>query len=345
MEGKWTIIDIPDMLNRELQIELRTRRRAERNNAAEPDQEAVSFWRRVSLKLEKHTLMRIWQEAFKVIMAKSLRQDTCRHDDVSQLKKVGNKFASQTHCGMCKKTIVYEHTREGVISWMRMFDLLVTKKVLPPIPMEMHPSDPDAYKYCMRCAHPMERVKTVSYQYAMYQCSQHSAKEPCPFARNGHYPPGDHRAPRSSSTKTQEEKDKHRKKKMWLEHDTVTTAENVKISGSTINTIGNRYKDASYKEIFENGPSYVDWAIATAPPGSSSSVELKHMASFFLAAHECRILCNADAQASESPNACGSTTQPRGPGSFKKGKTPKAKAKSANPEHYDMETSDETPDN
>ena len=186
----------------------------------------------------------------------------------------------------------------------------------------------------MRCAHPMERVTAISRHNTMYQCSQHSAKDPCTYARNGHYPSGDHHV---WARKAQEEKDNNRKKKLWLDHNTVITAEKVKISGATMNLIGRKYKDTSYMEIFENGPQYVEWATATAPPGSEASVELKHMASFFTAAQECRLLCSASAQASDSPNAFGSTTQPRGPASFKKkSKTPKAKAKPASPEHFNL---------
>ena len=111
--------------------------------------------------------------------------------------------------------------------------------------------------------------------------------------------------------------------KLWREHNTVITAENVKISGETMNLTGQKYKDVSYREIFESGPQYVDWVIWIATLDSDATVELKQMSSFFTAAKDCRLLCrsNESALASDSPNAFGSTTQPRGPASFKKKST------------------------
>ena len=151
----------------------------------------------------------------------------------------------------------------------------------------------------------MERVNS-----SMYQCSQHSAANMCTFARNGHYPPGDHQK------KAQKDTEDNRKMKLWTEYNTVVTAAKEKISGATINNIGRTFKGVSYKEIFEKKDhkgenQYVDWALATAPPESSASPELKHMASFFLAAQEVTLLCAA--QHSSSQHAAGSTTM--GPGS------------------------------
>ena len=255
----------------------------------------------------------IWQEAFRGIHTKSLQPGTCKHDDPTRLMQKGNKYARQTFCQKCKKTVIYDHTKEGVISWMKTFGTLVQKKVLHPNPSMIHPEEPEASRYCKRCAYPMERVNS-----SMYQCSQHSASNMCSFARNGHYPPGDHQ------NKSQTDTDNSRKKKLWLEHDTVITTFHGKVSGATINTIGRKFKDTSYKEIFQRRDHkgenpYVEWVLATAPQSSDASPELKHMADFFLAAQEVTLLC------SEPPSSSpGSTTQPTG--AANSNRKPKAKA-------------------
>ena len=79
-------------------------------------------------------------------------------------------------------------------------------------------------------------------------------------------------------------------------------------------------------DIFKNAPNYVTWAISTAPPGSEASVELKHMASFFVAARQCQIDFEDRDPPSNSPPSS-SSTQPRGKGSFKtSASAPKAAA-------------------
>ena len=337
----WEVIDVPEMLNVEMQIELRSRNRAERNRTAEqerePDPATVSFWRRVYLKLEKHDMWLIWQEAFKIIQQKSLQPETCRHDDPTRLRATGNKYCRQVFCQMCKKTVVYEHTKDGVISWMNTFGDLVRKKVLPPHPDMLHPEEPAASRYCRRCAHPMVRVNN-----SMYQCSQHSAANMCTFARNGHYPPGDRQK------KAQKDTEDNRKMKLWTEYDTVITATKDKISGATINTIGRTFKGVSYKEIFETTDHkgekpYVEWALATAPSDSGASPELKHMASFLLAAQEVTLLIAAQPSSSQPASSSatmgpGSTTQPTGAANAKR----KAKAKpKTSPVTVNMAESDE----
>jgi hypothetical protein len=218
---------------------------------------------------------------------------------------------------------------------MQQYTKLVVKKKIPPVTYEtgaIHPDDPAASRYCRRCVHLMEPIKIGSGK-VWHQCSQHSANPPCPFARNGHLPPS-HELP-----KAKQEKSTSIKRKLWLEHNTVITPDNVKISGATVNNIGKKYNGKTYMEIFENGPQYVSWAIATAPPQSEASVELKHMASFFLEASRCKEKYQNEPD-SNSPRASSSTTQPRGKSSFAK---PKGKPKAAQPAHYNMaeETSEE----
>ena len=94
-----------------------------------------------------------------------------------------------------------------------------------------------------------------------------------------------------------------------------------------MNLTGQMYKNLSYREIFENGPHYVDWVIWMVTLDSDATVELKHMSSFFTAAKDCRLLCRSNESAlgldypnafrssesalgSDSPNASGSTDPP-----------------------------------
>ena len=72
------------------------------------------------------------------------------------------------------------------------------------------------------------------------------------------------------------------------------------------------FKNRTYREIFENGPHYVDWVIWMVDLDSDATVELKHMSSFFTAAKDCRLLCRSieSALGSDSPNASGSTDPP-----------------------------------
>ena len=118
---------------------------------------------------------------------------------------------------------------------------------------------------------------------------------------------------------------------MWSDHNTVVTPENLKISGATVNEIGKTVHGQKYIDIFLNCPKYVTWAISTAPPESEGSVELKHMASFFLAARQCQE--EFDPPSSSPPSS--STTQPRGKSSFKKSAAaPKKETKQ--PEAFNM---------
>ena len=96
----------------------------------------------------------------------------------------------------------------------------------------------------------------------------------------------------------------------------MVTPENLKISGTTVNEIGKTVRGLQYMDIFKNAPKYVTWAISTAPPGSEASVELNHMASFFVAARQCQIDFEDPDPPSNSPTSS-SSTQPRGKGSFK----------------------------
>ena len=244
-----------------------------------------------------------------------------------------NKYAHQTFCHKCKKTVLYEYTKDGVISWMGTFGTLVEKKVYPLSTQILHPENPGASQYCRRCAYPMVRVRRST----MYQCSRHDATvEPCPYARNGHFPPGEYQR---QATK---QKDNNHKKKLWLDHNTVITPENGKISGATINEIG-KMKGMTYMSILENAPDYVNWATGIAGPNSKASVELKHIASFFVAAQECQLLCSEPASGSQL--ASGSTTQPRGANSFRGFKATakaaaKAKAKAA-AEQFNLDSEEE----
>ena len=93
-------------------------------------------------------------------------------------------------------------------------------------------------------------------------------------------------------------------------------------------------------DILNEGPQYVAWAITTAPPGSEASIELKHMASFFLEARFCQAAFQTG-QDSSSPPAS-STTQPTGKSSFVKPKG-KSKSKTNQPPQFHMagDTTDE----
>ena len=198
-------IDTPESQSVEMNIELRARKRAERNRMAEqekePDPATVFFWRRVYLKLEKHSQWLIWQQVFKVIMTKSLQPDLCTHSDVTALIHSGNKYASQTYCQKCEKIVIYTHTKDGAISWMQQFGKLVAQKKIPAAPWVYHPDDPDASRYCKRCVHPMIRVGKTDL------CSQYKAAKPCKYMRNGHLPPGDDRN-RANQGKINEKKNR-----------------------------------------------------------------------------------------------------------------------------------------
>ena len=92
-------------------------------------------------------------------------------------------------------------------------------------------------------------------------------------------------------------------------------------------------------EIFENAPQYVSWAITTAPPESEASIELKHMASFFLQASKCKEAFQSEPDLS-SPASSSINKQPTGKGSFVKPKA-KSKANQSRTPHYNMATLDE----
>ena len=173
----------------ERNIELRARKRAERNRTAEQEKEpepaTVFFWRRVYLKLEKHSQWLAQTKVFDAIMATCSRPDLCTHSEVTALFHSGNKFASQTMCQKCEKIVIYNHTREGVITWMRAYTKMVDAKKIPAIPPVYHPEDPNASRYCRRCVHPMIQIGK------MQVCNQHQATKPCRFMKNGHLPPGD----------------------------------------------------------------------------------------------------------------------------------------------------------
>ena len=333
------------MLNVELQIEMRARRRAQRNHTREqerePDPAIVCSWRRFYLRLERHSQSTEWFTTLNKSRQKGIQPDLCKHDDVTLLKNTANKFASQTFCQKCQKTIVYNHTKEGVITWMKTFQNLVVKNKIPPTKngngATLHPDDPDAYRYCKRCVHPMEPIQIGSGCRTWHQCSQHSANPPCNFARNGHLPPTS-----GSQSKAKQEKSKDVKKRLWLDHNTVVNSDNVKISGETINRIGQRYNGRTYMDILNEGPQYVSWAITTAPPGSEASIELKHMASFFLEANKCNEAFRTGQDSSSPPAPSSSTTQPTGRSSFVKPKA-KSKSKTNQPPHFNMagETSDD----
>ena len=311
------------MISIELAFELAARNLRDNSKPQqekEPERAIVFSWRRVCLKLVTRDQLQAWNEVYSVIMAKSLQPETCRHDDLSLLQLTATTNARQTFCRRCKKTVVYDLTVTGVHAWMRTFETFVAKNILPPYPLMMHPGEPDAAQYCMRCTHPMIQVTPISRHHTMYQCSQHAAKNPCTYARNGHHPPGDHHV-----WVLKAESD--RKIRLWQDHNTVITTENVKISGETLNPNGQMFKNRTYREIFENGPHYVDWVMWIVDLDLDATAELKHISSFFTAAKDCRLLCRSNESALgsdypkadrrsksapvlSSPNASGSTDSP-----------------------------------
>ena len=302
-ETPWEVIEEPD-LEKEHAIEMRYRRRAARNIAAEQERQpdpAIAFsWRRVYLKLEKRSQCLTWQEAFKVIMDKSLLADLCTHSDLTALSYPANKYAKQIFCHQCKKIVIYNHTKEGVISWMQCFSRHVAAKQIRPNLRVTHPDDPDASQFCKRCVSPMIHFGR------MEVCSRHQdVKKPCRYARNGHLPPGDDRE------RVQQEKLREKKKRLWLDKNTVITPDGTLISGATINRIGSKVNGKKYREILEQFPQYCDWCIGTSC--QESSIELKHMAAFLQEARKCM---EEFAVPSGSP-PCSFTEQPRGKGSFR----------------------------
>jgi hypothetical protein len=311
-----------------------------RQREREPDPATVFSWRRVYLKLELHTQALWWFSTLNKSRTQGMQPELCTHSDASQLRNSANKFASQTFCNKCQKTIVFNHTREGVISWMATFQKLIAKnKISPPAGWTygdaFHPEDEGASRYCRRCVHHMEPIQNASGCRTWHQCSQHSATPPCNYARNGHTPPTD-------QSKAKQEKNLYAKKRLWLDHNTVITPDHTRISGTTVNKIGKSHKDKTYMEIFETAPLYVAWAITTAPPASEASIELKHMASFFLEASKRKEAFQNEPDSS-SPASSSINKQPTGKSSFVKPKA-KSKANQSKTPHYDMAAVDEETD-
>jgi hypothetical protein len=342
---QWQVIDTPEMLQIELQIEMRARKRAQRNHTREqenePDPVTVFSWRRFYLRLERHSQATEWLTTLNKSRQQGMQPELCKHNDQTLLKNTGNKYAMQTFCQKCQKIIAYNHTKEGVITWMKTFQNLVVKNKIPPAKngngTTLHPDDPDASRYCRRCTHPMEPVQNLSGCRTWSQCSQHSAKDPCNFAKNGHLPPT---PGNGSQSKAKQEKSKDVKRRLWIDHNTVIDSENQKISGATVNNIGKKHNGRKYIDILKTSPKYVDWVIATAAAAESeSSVELLHMARFFLAA---RIQQEAQAEQDSSSPPASSTTQPTGKSSFVKPKG-KSKSKASQPPQFHMagDTTDE----
>ena len=243
--SEWEVIDTPESLRIELEIELRARKRAQRNQTREqekePDPDILFSWRRFYLRLERHSQATDWFIYLNKSRQQGMQPELCKHNDQTLLKNTGNKYATQMFCQKCQKIIVYNHTKEGAIAWMRKFETLVAKKKIPAKTNEdgkpLHPDDPDASRYCKRCTHLMEPVQNLSGCRTWSQCSQHSANPPCNFAKNGHLPPDS-----GSQSRAKQEKSKDANRRLWLDHNTVVNSENVKISGATINKIGQKYK-------------------------------------------------------------------------------------------------------
>jgi hypothetical protein len=279
-----------------------------------------------------------WQSALQIIKTKSaLKPELCTHSEPALLKSSQNKYASQVFCQKCQKTIVYNHTKDGLVTWINKFQELVVKKKISPPPnwegMHLHPDDEDASRYCKRCVHHMEPVQTLSGCRTWHQCSQHSANPPCLYARNGHLPI------QANTSKAKQKEATDTAMRLWQDHTTVRTIHFGKISGTTVNNIGRKYKGRTYNEIFEHAPEYVNWAITTAPFDSEASVELKHMAAFFLEARKCQMACQIAADLS-SPASSSTTKQPTGKSSFAKPAKAKSKA-SAKAAHFNLASLDE----
>lgn len=109
------MIDTPETLAQEAAIEKEARAKAKRAESSyrerEPERGIVSSWHRYYLKLEKLSMLAVWDKAFRELRMRATVQTICKHDDILQIRSSGNKYAKQVICEACKKNVIYEHTK------------------------------------------------------------------------------------------------------------------------------------------------------------------------------------------------------------------------------------------
>jgi hypothetical protein len=302
MSTSWELLETPKLLQadyeQEVQDRLREAEAKRRHQETPPTDAIVSTWRRLLLRLEKQSESQFWRQQLQDWKSSAVPPPSlCKHEDIMLLRNSANKWASQTFCQQCEKIVIYDHSKEGIVVWMRKHVELVKRQISPQIADPLFPSDDKAATLCMRCAHPMIKSSQVKGK-VWHQCSQHNAKEPCRYITNGYL--------LYALLKKVEKATPHTPPERWFSPDKTVMIQGKPISGTTVIEIGKTHKGRSYGCVFQTFPVYVDWVITAVNANQQSNEGLKKMASYFKEAQKCQAyygaLQNQGAASSSTPS-------------------------------------------